>query len=165
MLSNRTAYVLGKEKEKTLGFFLKPISVYYAVDCRMTLEQQNDLSALTIVNAMGSCTKNKIAVAFYALKIDADLFFDDQLIKKHIKIDDDLISITKAGQVYLNWLNHEKSNEILQSNKMKVDLANAERILKDYPYTRLIAWAAFIFGAIGLYLSLAQAMNLWPYYK
>jgi hypothetical protein len=48
---------------------------------------------------------------------------------------------------------------------MKVDLANAERILKDYPYTRLIAWAAFIFGAIGLYLSLAQAMNLWPYHK
>ena len=55
--------------------------------------------------------------------------------------------------------------EKLSRKKLKLDMKNAERIYKSYPATRFIAWTGFIFAAIGLYLSIARAINIWPFHK
>ncbi|RYG08471.1 MAG: hypothetical protein EOO07_25565, partial [Chitinophagaceae bacterium] len=51
-----------------------------------------------------------------------------------------------------------KETEELTDRKMRVDLANAERVYKTYRSTRAMAILAFIFSAIGLFLSIAKAL-------
>lgn len=56
----------------------------------------------------------------------------------------------------------ESEKEELQTRKLKVDLKNAERVLKSYKLTRIFAWVGAISGTIALLLKLIELLGILP---
>lgn len=72
----------------------------------------------------------------------------------------------KSYSEYLKNIDAEQISKLeteqMAKKKLKVDLANAERIYKTYRSTRIIAWSGFIFGLIALILKLLEVFGKLP---
>jgi len=73
----------------------------------------------------------------------------------------------KSYSDYLKDINAEQISKIetdeMIKKKLKVDLANAERIYKTYTSTRILAWSGFIFGLAALILKLLEMFGKLPF--
>ncbi len=152
----------------------------------MDLDKENDFKGLTLLKTRPYFLEKELTQAFTSFVNwnDAVSLFDNFYNKGYFNQTDDLTlgtkenpsfpgsiallkqySISHLGEQYLIRLTKEIEREDIEERKLKVDLSNAEKTLKTYWSTRLIAWLSFIFSAIGLFLSIARALNIWPYHK
>ncbi len=51
----------------------------------------------------------------------------------------------------------------LNTEKLKVNLAHAQRIFKSYPATQIMAIVACAVSVVLLFLEIARALKIWPY--
>jgi hypothetical protein len=70
--------------------------------------------------------------------------------------------LTDKGKFFKSF-EEEKRLEDLKNKKLEVDLRNAERVYKTYPYTQFIAWITFAIALFLGFLRLAEALKWWPY--
>ena len=73
--------------------------------------------------------------------------------------------IAKAAGGHFIYQINEKNKQDLQDKKLKIDIKNAERIARSYPYTQFIAWITFAIATFLGFLKIAEALKLWPYHK
>ena len=59
-------------------------------------------------------------------------------------------------------ISEKGKKEKLEKRKSEIDLVNAERTLKTYPSTRLMAIIACVVSVCLLLLKLAEALSIWP---
>jgi len=95
------------------------------------------------------------------------------VLKKHFETDDrnkaDQIAwqMLANGEYIINPKPHSEDDIFVVKNpnykKQILDLKIAERIVKTYRSTQIIAWSSFAIAVILLFLKLAEATKTWPY--
>jgi hypothetical protein len=73
--------------------------------------------------------------------------------------------LTGKGWNFLSFdsLVKSENREVeIRREKEAIDLRNAERIYKNYPLTKFMAWFGAISAIILFYLELARLFNWWP---
>lgn len=86
-------------------------------------------------------------------------------IKPHMFVDIKRLGSKKYLEHITDAYNKEKKFEEIRQKKDEIDLKNAERVYKSYPYTQTIAWVSFGLAILLGYTEIAQELKLWPFHK
>jgi hypothetical protein len=86
-------------------------------------------------------------------------------IKPHKFVDIKKLGSKKYLESITDAYNKEKKIEEIRQKKDEIDLKNAERVYKSYPYTQTIAWVSFVIAILLGYVEIAQVLKLWPFHK
>jgi len=110
------------------------------------------------------CQPNNIRAALKQLEKDGYVQIDEHMIDWYIRTGNGATFYDKGGyKVYFEKLNKEtedkKERDKLSDEKLKVDLANAQRVYKTYFSTRAMAIIATIVSITLLLLKLAEVFG------
>jgi hypothetical protein len=66
---------------------------------------------------------------------------------------------------YVEEFDKEYESAQISDELSKLELSNARRVFKTYPWTQLIAWVTFGISIVLVFLEIAKALHIWPYHK
>lgn len=98
----------------------------------MTYEHDQDLKALLIIQSLQPATKDVLSLAFTGIGIDPNGFIKRENTENLIKfseadnLDDEKISLTQSGEIYLKWLLSEREKETVDLKIKKLTVANSK---------------------------------------
>ena len=102
---------------------------------------------------------------------DIEVIVNKLSIDGHVLTSASRVKISGSGKDFIEKVGYVKQKEVkdkldaLTDKKLRLDVANAERVYRTYQSTRFIAWAGFILTILAIVLKILESNHLWPFHK